>query len=167
MCGAALGQSSGFSSHIPQNFLLSLTSVRGLFSPELQNNQQSAIGEHKRENWEGGERGREIWRAVQARQAPCPLPHVTLGSSHFAFPAKVAPVPLALTCCEHIMDATFASARLNSYLYAGMAPLSPSSKTASCGVFCISLESPKKRKGNFDLSCCRLQRARKQPGGPG
>lgn len=90
VCGAALGQSSGFSSHIPQNFLLSLTSVRGLFSPELQNNQQSAIGEHNRENWKGGERGSEIWRAVQARQAPCPLPHVTLGSSYFAFPAKVA-----------------------------------------------------------------------------
>lgn len=50
------------------------------------------------------------------------------------------------------------------FMRAGMAP---SSKTASCGVLYISLDSPKKRKANFDLSFSYLQRARKQPRSPG
>lgn len=37
---------------------------------------------------------------------------------------------------------------------AGMAPLS---KRASSALSCILLDSPKKREGNFDLSCCHLQ----------
>lgn len=78
-----------FQSYPPESSL-SLSSVRGLFSPELQNNQQSAIGERKRENWEGGERGREIWRAGQASSGSLPSSPCYAGLLSLAFPAKVA-----------------------------------------------------------------------------
>lgn len=38
-----------------------------------------------------------------------------------------------------------------------------SAKTTNSDVFCISPDSPQKRKANFDCSCCYVQRTRKPP----
>lgn len=90
VCEAALGQSSGFPVISPESSL-SLSSVRGLFSPGLQNNQQSAIGNVRertgREEKEAGKYGGQCRPAV----APCPLASPCYaGLLSLAFPAKVA-----------------------------------------------------------------------------